>query len=80
MRNSIKVLAVLVFILAILMFGATANHLTAQTLPKPTDKVLKDTVIKTVTYKLYQGSRGGKYIIRTSKTGTSYKQYIKKSA
>lgn len=45
---------------------------------KPTNKVLKDTVIKEVSYKLYQGSRGGKYIVRQSKNGNTYKQYIKK--
>lgn len=43
-----------------------------------TNKVLKDTTIKSVTYKLYQGSRGGKYVWRKSATGKFYKQYIKK--
>jgi len=41
------------------------------------DKVIKDTTIKSVVYKLYEGKRGGHYIIKTSKTGTTYKQYIK---
>lgn len=43
---------------------------------KPT--AVKDTVVNSVTYKLYKGSKGGKYIIRTSKvTGKEYKQYFK---
>lgn len=64
-------------ILAIIMVLASCTMLHAQTLPVK-DKVLKDTVIKAVTYKLYVGGRGGKYILRTSKqTGKVYKQYIK---
>lgn len=42
------------------------------------DKPVKDTVINKVTYKLYIGPKGGKYIIVTSKTGTQYKKYFKK--
>lgn len=42
------------------------------------DKPVKDTVINKVTYKLYIGNKGGKYIIVTSKTGTQYKKYFKK--
>lgn len=42
------------------------------------DKPVKDTVINKVTYKLYIGAKGGKYIIVTSKTGTQYKKYFKK--
>lgn len=45
---------------------------------KASDKVLKDTVIASKSYKLYLGSRGGKYVIRVSKTGNTYKQYVKK--
>lgn len=41
------------------------------------DRVLKDTVIKDIKYPMYIGSKGGKYIIRTSKSGSMYKQYIK---
>lgn len=37
----------------------------------------KDTVINKVAHKLYIGARGGKYIIVTSKTGTTYKRYFK---
>lgn len=37
---------------------------------------IKDTVIKSVTHKLYMGSRGGRYIVVTSKTGTTYNRYI----
>jgi len=43
-----------------------------------TDKVLKDTTIAKKSYKLYLGVRGGKYVIRVSKSGNAYKQYIKK--
>lgn len=45
---------------------------------KPTDKVLKDTTINKVEYKLYIGSRGGKYVLRTAKSGKVYKMYIPK--
>lgn len=40
--------------------------------------VIKDTTIKNVTYHVYQGSRGGTYIIVTSASGTAYKKYFKK--
>jgi hypothetical protein len=46
--------------------------------PKPIDKVLKDTTIRSVSYKIYQGSRGGKYYFKQSKSGTIYKVYLKK--
>ena len=39
--------------------------------------VIKDTTINTVQYKLYQGSRGGKYVIVISKTGKPYRKYFK---
>lgn len=60
----------------ILLFSLTASGVFAQTV-KSSDKELKDTVIKTISYKLYQGSKGGKYILRTAKSGKSYKQYFK---
>lgn len=41
------------------------------------DPVIKDTTINKVSYKLYQGSRGGKYIVVTSKAGKPYKKYFK---
>lgn len=50
----------------------------AQTVKPSTDKVLKDTTINKVDYKLYEGTRGGKYVLRTAKSGNVYKQYIKK--
>ena len=62
----------------ILLFSLTASGVFAQTAPKQTDKVLKDTTIAGKSYKLYIGSRGGKYTIRTSKTGNIYKAYINK--
>lgn len=40
---------------------------------------IKDTVIAGTKYPIYQGAKGGRYIIRTSKvTGNEYKQYLKK--
>ena len=40
---------------------------------------VKDTVIRGVKYPIYVGSKGGRYIIRTSKTtNKEYKQYLKK--
>ena len=41
------------------------------------DIVIKDTTINKVVYSMYQGARGGKYIIVTSKTGTKYRKYFK---
>lgn len=41
------------------------------------DQSTKDTVIKDKTYKLYTGSKGGKYILVISKTGKEYKRYFK---
>lgn len=42
------------------------------------DKPVKDTVVNNVTYKLFVGSKGGRYIIMTSKkTGKEYKRYFK---
>lgn len=40
-------------------------------------KELKDTVIKSVTCKMYVGSRGGRYVLKTSKSGNVYKLYFK---
>lgn len=42
------------------------------------DKVVKDTTIKGTICQIYEGSRGGKYIIVISKNGNSYKKYFKK--
>ena len=52
--------------------------LTAISQEKPKDKVLKDTTINNTQHKIYQGSRGGKYYLKTSKAGTIYKAYLKK--
>ena len=41
------------------------------------DIIIKDTTINKVVYSMYQGARGGKYIIVTSKTGTTYRKYFK---
>jgi hypothetical protein len=40
------------------------------------DKPVKDTVINHVTYKLFVGAKGGRYIIVTSKTGKEYRKYF----
>ena len=52
--------------------------LTAISQEKPKDKVLRDTTINNTQHKIYQGSRGGKYYFKTSKTGNIYKVYLKK--
>jgi hypothetical protein len=39
---------------------------------------VKDTTIAAKVYKIYQGSRGGRFVIVTSKTGTQYKKYLPK--
>lgn len=41
------------------------------------DKVVKDTTINKTVYHLYEGSKGGRYIIVTSKKGNQYKKYFK---
>lgn len=61
---------------AMLLLGVVVSS-KAQSV-KEVDKVLKDTVIASKSYKLYLGSRGGKYVIRVSKSGKEYKQYFKK--
>ena len=41
------------------------------------DPVVRDTTINKVTYNIYQGGRGGQYIVITSKSGKTYKKYLK---
>lgn len=71
------------FILCLACFAASGQTSTPAAPAAPlafvtTDKVLKDTVIKDVSYKLYVGKKGGRYIIRTAKvSGKTYKQYFK---
>jgi len=66
----------LILSIALLLTVAYTN---AQTVaPKTNDKVLKETLIKSVSTKIYVGSRGGKYIFVTSKAGNVYKKYLKK--
>lgn len=62
-----------ILIIIILFFS-----LTAISQEKPKDKVLRDTTINNTQQKIYQGSRGGKYYLKTSKAGTIYKVYLKK--
>lgn len=73
--NKIFTVIVAVFITIGLMF--LTSELQAQV--KPSDKVLKDTVIKANSYKLYIGSKGGKYVLKTSKNGKVYKSYVSKA-
>lgn len=59
---------------------ALSLNLSAQDKLKPSGKVLRDTTINNAVHKLYEGSKGGKYIIVVSKTtGKEYKRYISKS-
>lgn len=59
-------------ILVLLILGVVA-HATG------TDPIVKDTTIKAQTYHIYQGSKGGRYIMKTSqKTKKEYKAYLKK--
>jgi len=71
--NKTVIISCLLFIA--LLLGVVISS-KAQTVPTGA-KVLKDTVIANKSYKLYLGSRGGKYVIRVSKTGKEYKQYFK---
>ena len=65
------------FIALVLLFTFCVTNVWAQSPVKPADKVLKDTVIRSVSYKLYVGSKGGRYVVRTSKNGLVYKVYYK---
>ena len=65
--------------IALVLFSLTiqAQKSPLQAVSKETST--KDTIIKTVSYKLYIGSKGGKYIYVVSKSGNTYKKYLKKS-
>lgn len=81
MKTVISLLSKAALFAAIVSFLMVISHYTAkaQTTPKPAkETVIKDTVINSVSYKLYRGSRGGKFIYVTSKTGNIYKKYFKK--
>lgn len=45
------------------------------------DKPIKDTTLTVngvkASYKVFEGGRGGKYVIVKSKTGSTYKKYFK---
>lgn len=72
----IKWVIILTVLFALLLGGVVATK--AQVVPKVSDKVLKDTTINGKVFKLYVGSRGGKYTLVTSKSGNVYKKYFKK--
>jgi len=66
----------LILSIALILTVAFTN---AQTVaPKQADKVLRDTLVKGVKTQIFVGSRGGKYILVTSKAGNVYKKYLKK--
>lgn len=51
---------------------------TAKKKAKKQTKTLDTVTIKGKVYPIYKGSRGGLFIVRTSKKGNTYKQYLKK--
>jgi hypothetical protein len=67
----------LIFIAIVIALSVLFMPAKAQTVPKVSDKVLKDTTINGKVFKLYVGSRGGKYTLVTSKSGNVYKKYFK---
>lgn len=71
-RNLIIACVLFIGLLLCTVIGAKA-----QSIPKVSDKVLKDTTINGKVFKLYVGSRGGKYTLVTSKSGNVYKKYFK---
>jgi hypothetical protein len=76
MKNLFTLLVILLF-----CFTSQAQVTEPDTTTETTMSATQaDSIVKSgVTYKLYTGSRGGVYILRTSsKTGKEYKQYIKK--
>lgn len=70
-----KIIKICILFIAVLV--GTIVYAKAQSVSKVSDKVLKDTTISNKSYKLYLGSRGGKYVVRVSKLGREYKQYFK---
>jgi len=59
---------------------STGNYVTVTSVKTkaPDKKTGKTLTIKGVKYPVYEGSKGGLYIIRTSKkSGKEYKQYLK---
>ncbi len=68
-------------VIILVLMSLLINSSEAQELPKKVIKVpatsVKDTLIKNVSYKMYMGIKGGKYIIVTSRTGNQYKRYFK---
>lgn len=57
-----------------LLFAAALTMLTLCSHAQ--DKPVKDTIINSVTYKIYVGPKGGRFIWITSKKGTKYKRYL----
>lgn len=75
MKNLIKTLQIIVILLVLL----TTVNLSANAQFPVKDKVVQDTTINKVIYKVYKGKNGGLYIIRQSKnTLKYYKSYLKR--
>ena len=73
-----KLKSILIAALLLIGVATVAQQPTATaTTVKTADPVIKDTTIRGTTYKLYQGKKGGKYIIVVAKTtGKEYKKYF----
>lgn len=76
-KVSVGFLFVMTLLIFILIYAASYAQEKKKILPNTA--AIKDTVIAGTKYPIYMGSKGGRYIIRTSKvTGNEYKQYLKK--
>lgn len=84
-----KVVSVSFLALALLMVCLVNNPVHSQDAPKDSANTaaqvaklrgtfVKDTLIRGELRPMYSGAKGGKYIIRTPKSGKPYKQYFKK--
>ena len=70
-----------VFLYAFLLFFVLSLFFVFTSYGQDTTRIAKsDTTLtingKTAKYPVYVGSRGGKYVIVTSKKGTTYKKYL----
>jgi len=67
-----KLLTIIALLASQMLFATDTDKLTK------TAKAVKDTTIKAQTFKIYEGAKGGRFIIVTAKDGHQYKKYIKK--
>jgi hypothetical protein len=79
--NKLTVYSVFLLFILCATFFVTKLSLAQDVKPKSTNNgtYQKDTTMRGTTYKIYVGRSGGRYIIRTSKAGNEYKQYLKKN-